>query len=78
MALGCDGASVNLASNGLRGRLEGVFPWIVGVWCMAHRLQLAIQDALKRTYFGSVDDLLLQIYYYYLYEKPPKVQGIGK
>ena len=22
-------------------------PWIAFVWCMAHRLELAIQDALK-------------------------------
>ena len=42
MAFGCDGARVNLASNGLRSRLEEVCPWIVDVWCMAHRLQLEI------------------------------------
>ena len=53
---------MNLASNGLRGCLEEVCPWIVGVWCMAHRLQLAIQDALKRTYvFCQIDDVLLHI-----------------
>ena len=46
VGFGCDGASVNSAGNGLRGRLEEVCPWVVCVWCMAHRLQLAIQDAL--------------------------------
>ena len=41
VAFGCDGASMNLASNGLRGRLKEVCPSIVGVWCVTHRLQLA-------------------------------------
>ena len=45
-------------------------PWIVVLWCLAHRLELALKDALKSTYFSEADELLLRIYY--LYEKAPK------
>ena len=37
---------------------------------MAHRLELAVKDALKATAFDSIDDLLLRLYY--LYEKSLK------
>ena len=40
------------------------------MWCMAHRLELAVRDALKSTAFDAVDDLLLKLYY--VYEKSPK------
>ena len=45
-------------------------PWIVFVWCMAHRLELAFQDALKDTFFDEIDDMILKIFY--LYQKSPK------
>lgn len=70
VGFGCDGASVNIAPNGLRGCLEGAVLWIVSFWCMAHRLELAIKDALKGTYFDEVDEMLLRAYY--LYKKSPK------
>ena len=66
-----DGATVN------RGEKEGVIallkrdhPWIIYVWCVAHRLELALKDALKGTCFDSVDEVLLRLYY--LYENSPK------
>ena len=37
---------------------------------MAHRLELAIKDALKKTAFDLIDELLLRLYY--LYKKLPK------
>ena len=40
------------------------------MWCLAHRLELAIKDALKGTCFDLVDEMLLRLYY--LYEKSPK------
>ena len=40
------------------------------MWCLAHRLELAVKDALKSTAFDAVDDMLLKLYY--LYEKLPK------
>ena len=37
---------------------------------MAHRPELLLKDALKSTYFATVNELLLQVYF--LYEKSPK------
>ena len=45
-------------------------PWIVFFLCFAHRLELALKDALSKTYFTTLDELPLRIYY--LYEKSPK------
>ena len=45
-------------------------PWIVFVWCMTHRLELAIQDALKDTFFDEIGDMVLRILY--LHQKSPK------
>lgn len=46
------------------------FPWFVFVWCVAHRLELALKDSLNGTYFKEVDECLLRLYYQY--EKSPK------
>lgn len=70
VGFGCDGASVNMGANGLRGLLEQDVPWIISFWCLIHRLQLALKDSLKSTYFASVDEMLTQLYL--LYEKSPK------
>jgi hypothetical protein len=40
------------------------------VWCVAHRLELAVKDALTGTIFDDLDDVLLRLYY--LYENSPK------
>ena len=65
IGFGCDGTSVNIAANGLKGLLEKSVSWIVTFWCLAHRLELSIKDSLKSTYFATVDDVLLCIYYLY-------------
>ena len=39
-------------------------------WCLAHRVELAVKDALKGTAFDLIDDMLLRLYY--IYEKSPK------
>ena len=70
VGFGCDGTSVNIAAGGLRGHLEEPMPWIVVFWCLAHRLELSLKDALKNTFFSNIDDMLLRLYY--LYEKSPK------
>ena len=61
----CDGASVNIGAYGLKGRLEGSVPWVVVSWCLAHRPELALKDALKGTVFSTIYDMLLRAYYLY-------------
>ena len=71
IGLHCDGASVNMGiKSGLNGLLTEAMPWITFFWCLAHRLELAITDALKNSLFSQIDEMLLRIYY--LYEKAPK------
>ena len=70
VGIGTDGASANIAAAGLKGLVEGRLSWVFWMWCLAHRLELAVKDALKATAFASIDDLLLRLYY--LYEKSPK------
>ena len=48
------GASVNIAAKGLRGYLEESVPWVIVFWCLAHRLELALKDALKGTIFSAI------------------------
>ena len=67
---GCDGASVNIACHGLKGYFEEAVPWIIMFWCLAHRLELAVKDALKSTLFNDVDNMLMRAYY--IYKKSPK------
>ena len=33
--------------GGLKVQLKQVAPWMEMVWCLAHRLELALKDALK-------------------------------
>ena len=66
VGIGTDGASANVAVRGLKGLVEERLSWVFWMWCLAHRLELAIKDALK---------VLLKLYY--LYERSPtkKVPG---
>jgi len=70
VGIGTDGASANIAGAGLKGLVEKEIPWVVWLWCMAHRLELAVKDALKHTHFELIDDMLLRLYL--LYESSPK------
>ena len=49
VGIGTDGAAANIAAVGLKGLVEGRLSWVFWMWCMAHRLELAIKDALKPT-----------------------------
>jgi len=40
IGFGCDGTSVNIAANGLKGLFEKSVTWVVTSWCLAHRLEL--------------------------------------
>ena len=70
IGLGWDGMSANLGSSGLKCLLETDMSWIIVSWCLAHRLELSIKDALKTRFLATMNELLLQIYY--VYEKSPK------
>lgn len=70
IGFGCDGTNVNIGAHGLRGYLEESVPWVVVFWCLAHRLELALKNALQDTLFTRIDEMLLRVYY--LYEKSPK------
>ena len=59
-----------MRANGLRVYLEESVPWVIVFWCLAHRLELTLKDALKSTLFSAVDELLLRVYY--LYKNSPK------
>ena len=61
-----DGASVNFGQvRGVSALLKAQSPWIVSVWCLAHRLELAVKDAFKGTYMDTVIEILTTIYYFY-------------
>ena len=59
--------------RGVQAIMKEEMPWIAFVWCMAHRLELAIQDTLKDMFFDEVDDMILRIFYFY--QKYPKKLG---
>ena len=61
---------MNIGARGLKGYLEKAVPWVFVFWCLAHRLELALKDALRGTLFSTIDDMLLKLYF--LYEKSPK------
>ena len=69
IGFGRDGTNANLAQGGLSGLLTYEMPWVLS-WCLAHPLELSVKDALKPTFFATVEDLLLRLYY--TYEKSPK------
>ena len=50
-------------------------PWIAFVWCMAHRLEWAIQEALKDAFFDTKLMTLLMIFYF-VSKVSKKNQGI--
>ena len=51
--------------RGVWAIMKEEMPGIAFVWYMAHRLELAIQDALKDMFFGKVDGMVLRIFYLY-------------
>ena len=70
VGIGSDGAASNIAKGGLKVLVEAKLCWIFWMWRLAHRLELAVKDALKATTFDAIDDMLLKLYY--LYENSPK------
>lgn len=62
--------SIGLTEDGVISILQRKLPWVVYLWCVAHRLELALKDALQGTIFDAIDEVLLCLYY--LYENSPK------
>lgn len=63
-----DGASVMMGvRRGVISLLkeEGNIPWLLSVWCLAHKLEFAVKDSFKDTYMTTVVDNLTSIYYFY-------------
>ena len=68
--LASDGASVNTGmKNGLISLVRRVFHWVGFICCFAHRLELALKDALKE-WMDPITTYLQNLYY--LYEKSSK------
>ena len=63
VGIGTDGASANIAAAGMKGLVEEELAWVFWMWCLAHRLELAVQDALKHTTFDHIEEMLLRLYY---------------
>ena len=61
VGIATDGAAANVGSaSGLKGLVEAKLGWIFWMWCLAHRLELSIKDALSNTTFDLVDEMLLR------------------
>lgn len=68
IGFGSDGASVMMGErSGVIELLkrEGQAEWILSVWCLAHRLELALKDCFKGTFMDNVTETLTLIYYFY-------------
>ena len=67
VAIGTDGASVNMGkNNGVIQRLRNDIPHLVGIHCMAHRLELSLNDAAKAvTMQRTTNQTLLSLYLFY-------------
>ena len=80
VGFGSDGAS-NMTGlrNGLISRLKEDYPYIIGIHCLAHRLELSFKDAIKKnnTIYDKLVTLLLGIYYFYK-RSPLQRKGLRK
>ena len=63
VGIGSDGAAANIPRGGLKGLVKAELNWVFWMWCLAHRLELPVKDALKGTAFDATDDMLLKLYY---------------
>ncbi|XP_014344302.1 zinc finger protein 862-like [Latimeria chalumnae] len=65
VGLVADGAGSNLdGQKGLAQLLRKECEWLVAVHCLTHRLELAVKDSIRGTYFDHVEQLLTDLYSY--------------
>ncbi|XP_030837514.1 zinc finger protein 862-like [Strongylocentrotus purpuratus] len=51
---GTDGAAINFGVHrGMMAQLRNEMPWLIAVHCVAHRLELAVKDAFKNSFFSN-------------------------
>ena len=69
VSIGSDGASVYTGvRNGVVAKLKQSVPWLLGIHCIAHNLELAILDSIKdEILLMSLRDMLQSIYKHYHY-----------
>ena len=67
VVVGTDGASVNIGKKtGMIKRLRDDIPHLVGIDCMAHKLELALNDATRIVGMPkSTNQILLSLYLFY-------------
>ena len=67
VGFGCDGASNMMGcKSGLVTRLQECYPEVVGIHCLAHRLELSFRDVFKSNkLYGRLSTLLLGLFYFY-------------
>jgi hypothetical protein len=66
-----DGASVNFGvRGGVVAKLRESATWLIAIHCLSHRLELALCDSFKGTYFDDVHRTLLKMHA--LYSRSPK------
>jgi len=69
VAIGSDGASVMTGvRNGVIAKLRQDVSWLVGIHCVAHKLELAVLDGIKDVqYFADLTEMLKGLYKHYHY-----------
>lgn len=71
-----DGASVNFGvKSGVIAMLRRDVPWLVGIHCLSHRLELALKSAFSGTYMDELCELLISLYYLY-HNSPKRMRGL--
>ena len=76
VSFGADGASVNRGDlNGVISLMQEKYPWVIFMWCIAHRLELSLKDSLTDTCFTHIDDMLKNLYLLY-YKSPKKLRKL--
>ena len=58
IGFGCDRTNANFAQGGLRGILTCEMLWVFVFLCLSYHLELSVKDALKLTFYATVEELL--------------------
>ena len=71
LACGSDGASVMTGvRNGVIAKLRQDVPWLIGIHCVAHKLELAVLDGIRDVqYFADLTEMLKGLYKHYHYSE---------